>query len=77
MPLSPYYLFIIEKRPDVVKSIEKAHVTETAKLEKTHMREIAHKLTDTWLKLDPDSKKEYEKRNTAMNTYCRSALGHF
>ena len=56
---------------------------ETAKMKKAHIREIAHKLTDMWLKLEPDSKKEYEKNNTALIAYCRSwhaersALAHF
>ena len=57
--------------------MEKATMMEMAQMEKGHMRAIAHKLTDMLLKLDPDSKKEYEKMNTAINAYCRTALGHF
>ena len=56
MPPYPYYLYITKKRPEFARSMEKAHMMEMAKLEKAQVREIAHKLTDMWLKSDPDSK---------------------
>ena len=54
--------YITEKRPEVTKSMEKGHMMEIANMKKAHIREIIKKLADMWLKLNSDSKNEYDKQ---------------
>ena len=54
-PPSAYFLFVSEKRADVLKTIEKAA-----------MADVARKVTDMRQKLEPDIKEEYEKRALSM-----------
>ena len=78
------FVCILQKSNEkIIKSMEKGHIMEIAKMEKGYMREVTKKLTDMWLKLNPDSEKECKKHNTALIAYCpswrveRSALAHF